>query len=228
MHILVLSEMSPRKLAQAVGGFRQTYAADWERWLNTPSSDRVNMFASILRKWQATRPLKLRSTLREAEREQAKHGQAQHQAPFLDDLIQCARPHLALIEGITLTSIHSIRPPQQNAFHHLWTILTQLPVTAQASCVGISKAVLLLTNGRIGPAMDSTVKRRLRIDRIDSSSDWLAVLTEIGSDVRSFEQKWGVQISEAVPPRYRHLEVGGLCDMVLGPRESDTRPSEGI
>lgn len=218
MQIRVVSEMTPRELAQAVGGFRKTYVSDWEDWLNTPASDEVGKFASILRKWQATRPYKLRRTRAEADEE------AQHEAPFLDDLIEWAQPHLGVVEGITLVSIHGIRPPQRNAMHELWSIFRQLPISHSSSCVGISKAILLLTNGRIGPAFDSNVRKRLRIDLIKSSRDWIGVLAQIGSDVRSFEQKWGVPLSEAVPPRFRHLEVGRLYDMVLGPRESGTRP----
>jgi hypothetical protein len=52
----VFSEMTPAALAQAVSGFRKTYAADWEGWLNTPSSHRVEEFASILRQCRANYP----------------------------------------------------------------------------------------------------------------------------------------------------------------------------
>jgi len=218
VQIRVVSEMTPQELAQAVSGFRKTYVSDWEDWLNTPASDRVPKFASILRKWQATRPRKMRRTREEAE----------HEAPFLDDLIEWAQPHLGVVEGITLTSIHAVQPPQCNAMHELWSIFRQLPISGSASCVGISKAVLLLTNGRIGPAFDSNVRERLRIDHINIPTDWIAVLAQIGSDARCFEQKWGVPLSEAVPPQFRHLDVGRLYDMVLGPRESGTRPPHGV
>jgi len=218
VQIRVLSEMTPQDLVQAVSGFRNTYVSDWEEWLNTPPSDQVRKFASILRKFQATRPYKLRRTRAEADE------QAQHEAPFLDDLIEWAQPHLRVVEGITLVSIHGIRPPQRNAMDELWSIFTRLPISHSATCVGISKAILLLTNGRIGPAFDSNVRKRLRIHPIKTSRDWIGVLAQIGSDVRSFEQKWGVPISEAVPPQFRHLEVGRLYDMALGPRESGTGP----
>ena len=222
MHIRVLSEMTPRQLAEAISGFRKRHVSDWEEWLTTPPSDQVRKFASILRRFQATRPYKLRSARAEA------HQRAQHEPPFLDDLIQWARPHLLAVEGITLASIHGIRPPQRNAMEELWSIFTQLPTSHSASCVGISKAILLLTNGRIGPAFDSNVRERLGIDRINSSRDWIAVLAQIGSDVRCFEQKWGVPMFEAVPPQFRHLEVGRLYDMALGPRESGTLPPDGV
>ena len=205
----VVSEMTPQELAQAVRGFPKRYVSDWEEWLNTPASDQVRKFASVLRKWNAVRPYKLRSTREEA----------QHEAPFLDDLIEWAQPHLGVVDGITLANIHGIRPPQRNAMDELWSIFKQLPTTASASCVGISKAILLLTNGLIGPAFDSTVKKRLGIDHIKSPGDWIAVLVQVGSDVRAFEQKSGVPISEAVPTEFSHLEVGRLYDMVLGPRE---------
>ncbi|HUW08479.1 MAG TPA: hypothetical protein VM537_02065 [Anaerolineae bacterium] len=214
----VVSEMTPRELAQAVGGFRKTYVSDWEEWLNAPASDEVSKFGGILRKWQATRPYPLRRTRQEAD----------HEAPFLDDLVEWAQPHLAAVEGITLASIHGIQPPQCNAMDELWSIFKQLPATHSASCVGISKATLLLTNGRIGPAFDGNVRKRLGIDYIETPAEWIAVLAQIGSDVRSFEQKWRVPISEAVPPQFRYLEMGRLYDMVLGPRESATLPPDEV
>ena len=221
MQIRVVSEMTPGELAQAVGGFRKKFVDHWEGWLNTPSQDRVTEFASILRKWKAVRPYTLRSPRAEADE------RAHHEPPFLDDLIELAQPHLAAVEAITLASIHRIRPPQRNAMDELWSIFKQLPITASATCVGISKAILLLTNGRIGPAFDGNVRRRLRIDYIESSSDWIAVLAQIGSDVRTFDQKWGVPLSDAVPREFRHLELGRLYDMALGPRESGTQRPEG-
>ncbi len=214
MQVRVVSEMTPQELAQAVGGFRKRYVSDWEEWLNSPASDQVRNFASILRKWKAVRPYKLRSTRAEAD-----HQESPHEAPFLDDLIEWAQPHLGAVQGITLPSIHRICASQRDAMDELWSIFRQLPISHPASCVGISKAILLLTNGRIGPAFDSNVRKRLGIDRIGSPGEWIGVLAQIGSDVRSFEQQWGVPLSEAVPARFRHLEVGRLYDMALGPRE---------
>lgn len=206
MQIRVVSEMTPRELAQAVNGFRKKYVSHWEDWLNTPASDRVRKFGTILRKWRATRPHKMRNTRDEAE----------HEAPFLDDLIGHAQPHLGVLEDITLTSIHDILPPQRNAMHELWNIFRQLTISGSASCVGISKAVLLLTDGRIGPAFDSNVRDRLSIDHIENPTDWITVLVQIGLDVRGFERKWGIPLSDTVPPQLRRLEVGRLYDMVLG------------
>jgi hypothetical protein len=222
VHIRLLSEMTPAALAQAVNGFRKTYAADWEAWLNTPSSHRVEEFARILRKWKAVRPYTLRSTRAEA------HQRAQHKPPFLDDLIGWAQPHLAAVQAVTLASIHPDRPPHRKAMRELWSIFTQLPTSHHASCVGISKAILLLTNGRIGPAFDSSVREGLGIDTIKNSGDWIDVLAQIGSDVRAFEQRWGLSLSDAVPRQYRHLELGRLYDMALGPRERGTKPRERV
>ena len=213
VQIRVVSEMTAQELAQAVGGFRKGYVSDWDEWLSNPASDQVRKFASILRKWNAVRPYTLRSPRAEADE------RAHHEPPFLDDLVEWAQPHLGVVDGITLANIHGIRPPQRNAMDELWSIFKQLPTTDSASCVGISKAILLLTNGRIGPAFDGNVRGRLGIDYIQSPKEWRALLAQIGSDIRSFEQKSGIPISEAVPTEFSHLEVGRLYDMVLGPRE---------
>jgi hypothetical protein len=52
--------------------------------------------------------------------------------------------------------------------------------------VGITKAVLLMTNGRIGPAFDSTVREKLGADLIATSSDRITLLEHV-AERRLFE-----------------------------------------
>jgi hypothetical protein len=47
----------------------------------------------------------------------------------------------------------------RDALRGLWGNFTRLTATGEASCVGITKSILLVTDGRIGPAFDSTVRR---------------------------------------------------------------------
>jgi hypothetical protein len=51
-------------------------------------------------------------------------------------------------------------------------------VTGEASCVGITKSILLVTDGRIGPAFDSTVRARLRLERPRCSTDWIGAVAD--------------------------------------------------
>jgi hypothetical protein len=58
--------------------------------------------------------------------------------------------------------------------------------------VGISKAVLLASNGQIGPALDSQVRDQLRIRAPVSSGEWLHILDDVGADIRAFEAQHGL------------------------------------
>jgi hypothetical protein len=192
-----------------VAGFAQRYVADWEAWLATPAAEKARTFGSILRKWQATRPYTMRRP----------RDEGQHDPPFLEDLIERARPDLDLVGDLTVGAFERIDPQEEQALRSLWSTFRHLSIERPASCVGITKAVLLLTDGRIGPSLDSRVRAGLHIPRIDSAREWVTVLTEISQDIRAFERANNTSLREAVPETFSHLGPGRLCDMVYGPRE---------
>ncbi|MBL7202571.1 MAG: hypothetical protein ISS56_20745 [Anaerolineae bacterium] len=209
MRIRVASNMTPTEIHQAVAGFDRRYVEHWDTWLAAPASGRVIQLGAILRKWQAARP---RTTRR--PKAEAKHG-----PPFLEDLVAQAELHLALLGNIGLTTLHHLTPPQYDALCQLWEILGGVAVEKPASEVGITKAVLLLTRGRIGPALDSRVRAGLGIGRVRSPKEWVRLLIAIEADIRGFESAHGVSFRGAVPEEFRGLGWGRLYDMVLGPRE---------
>lgn len=90
-----------------------------------------------------------------------------------------------------------------------------------ASCVGISKAVLLLTDGRIGPALDSQVRTWLGISKPKTAAAWIGVLEGVSEDIAEFEARNG-PLRDAVPARFAHLAYGRLYDMAFGPGASAT------
>jgi hypothetical protein len=190
-----------------VNGFAAQYVDDWEAWLAAQADLRPELFGRILRRWQATRPLTMRRLRNEAK----------HKAPFLDDLLARAVRPLVALTGLTVLTIAKRAPEQDKALAKLWTIFSRLPTSGVASCVGITKAVLLLTNGRIGPAFDSQVRSKLGVGRPATYRDWLRVLEEIGDDIAEFESAHGT-LTKVVPTRFKHLEYGRLYDMALGPR----------
>lgn len=206
--ISVLSEMTPQWVHHRVAGFAQRYVADWEAWLATPSEDRVDKFGHILRKWQATRPYRMRRP----------RDEGKHDPPYLEDLIAQARPHLDMVRDLTVRDLHSMGPAGVEALRGLWSTFRHLSLERPASCVGVSKAVLLLTDGRIGPSLDSRVRAGMGIDRVDLGSEWVTVLGEVSRDLLAFERKNGIALRDAVPEEFRHLEDGRLCDMIFGPR----------
>jgi hypothetical protein len=210
VRIRVVSQLTPTEVHQAVAGFDRRYVQHWDEWLATPAPGRVVQLGAILRSWQAVRP---RTTRR--PKAEAKHG-----PPFLEDLVAQAEPHLALLGNISLTTTHHhLAPPQCDALCQLWEILRGVAVEKPASEVGITKAALLLTDGRIGPALDSRVRAGLGVKRVQSPEEWIRLLIAIGADIRGFESAQEVSFRDAVPVEFRGLGLGRLYDMVLGPRE---------
>jgi hypothetical protein len=190
-----------------INGFADRYVKDWEAWIATDLDMRPNLFGRILRKWQATRPIAMRRLQCEAK----------HKAPYLEDLLEQAAEPLRALRDLTVMTIANRTPAQSDALSTLWTIFSQLPQSGLSSSVGITKALLLLTDGRIGPAFDSQVRKKLGIGRLSTSVEWLRTLQDIGDDIASFELVNG-PLTEAVPTRFARIAYGRLYDMALGPR----------
>ncbi|MCY2928394.1 MAG: hypothetical protein NTV86_02660 [Planctomycetota bacterium] len=209
MRICVIAEKTPTQVAETVLGFSIDYRKDWEVWLTTTQDRKAREFGRILRKWQATRPYPMRRP----------RSEAQHAPPFLDDLIEEAEPHLQIVRNLTLVNMHRRTESQVGSLLALWRLFANLPFRGQASCVGITKAIMLLTDGRLGPALDANVRRGLQIPRICDPNKWILLLSDLGSDVRVFEEKNDVSLAEVIPPQLRHLGQGRILDMILGPRD---------
>jgi hypothetical protein len=205
--IEVLRNKTPQQVHDDVNGFAVRYVQDWDKWLVACGEARPELLGRILRKWQATRPLAMRRLRQEA----------QHDAPFLDDLLRFSSEPIHALEGLSVLTIANRTSVQDKALTTLWEIFLQLPKSGVASCVGITKAVLLLTDGRIGPAFDSQVRKKLGVPPPVTCREWIQALVEIGEDIAAFESAHGV-LTKAVPARFAQLAYGRLYDMALGPR----------
>jgi hypothetical protein len=203
----VLRNKTPEQVSADVQGFAQRYVQDWNAWLAAPALSRPDLFGKILRKWQATRPVAMRRL----------RAQASHSPPFLDDLLALATAPLATLGTLDVRSIRSRSAPQDNALSDLWSIFGQLPTTGTASCVGITKAILLLTDGRLGPAFDSQVRKKLGVGPPATCAAWVSTLEQIARDIAAFEAAHG-PLARAVPGPFARLAYGRLYDMALGPR----------
>lgn len=206
--ILSLRTMTKAQVRSAVAGFSRRYTQHWMEWQSCGEDERPEAFGKMLRRWQATRPLAMRRT-----RTTASHG-----FPFLEDLLSEAAKHLNRTKTLDMRSLQKRTARQSQSLMELWNIFSQLPVNGPASCVGISKAVLLVSNGRIGPAFDSSVRRQLGLRRFVTGEQWIQTLDEVSRDIRAFEMING-EFSLAVPKRFNDLGPGRLYDMVFGPRE---------
>jgi hypothetical protein len=209
MAIDALRSLTPAELHASISRFKETYVRDWDTWLTITPERRAAVFGAILRRWQATRPFPSR---------RARAGAA-HPPPYLDDLLERADEPLKVARTLGLSWINMRTSEQSAALTELWMIFRAVALNGQASCVGISKAVLLASNGQIGPALDSQVRERLRIPAPVSAREWLDILDDVGADIRAFERQHG-RIRTIVPPRYANLADGRLYDMAFGPQGS--------
>ena len=107
------------------------------------------------------------------------------------------------------------------ALRAMWTVFEQLSYQGKArngltGVVGISKAVMLLTDGRVGPAFDSQVRQRLGTGSIDGVENWIRALRLVCNDIRGFETANTMSLADAVPD-HAELQSGRIYDMALGP-----------
>jgi hypothetical protein len=203
---------TPGEVAAALDRFAPRYLKDWDEWLAAPAASRPGLFGRILRRWQATRPLAMRRVAAEAT----------HEPPFLDDLVELASSPTGpvhVLNDLTVLDVASRTYQQDKALRALWDLFSGLTTTQSASCVGITKAVLLLTDGRIGPALDSQVRSALAINPPKTAADWIGVLEGVGEDIAEFEAR-NRPLREVVPERFAHLAYGRLYDMAFGPGAS--------
>ena len=61
MEVCILRNMSPEVIRENLKASLQNYVLDWDQWLPVGDSERVAKFGSILRSWQGTRPLPMRT-----------------------------------------------------------------------------------------------------------------------------------------------------------------------
>jgi hypothetical protein len=143
----------------------------------------------------------------------------EHTPPYIEDLLSLAAPHFDALAGFSVGRAGALNSSERTALVGLWKVFSSLKQDGTASCVAITKAVLLLSDGRIGPAFDSKVRKNLGVSDLRTHAAWITVLTEVSDDIRAFGGTHGVSLPSAVPPQFSTLAYGRLCDMALGPRQ---------
>jgi hypothetical protein len=208
--------LNRQQVKEKIGQYPQQYVNNWDHWLRVKMKAPNNIptvFGKTLRKWQACRPNTMRRT---------KH-EAYHAPPFLDDLIEQAEIPLTAVYQVEMRSANVFNREVKVALHQLWKIFKDLSYEGKArggltGIVGISKAVLLLTEGRIGPAFDSNVRANLKIKNIDDPLSWICELKRVTQDIEAFEQKNDCLLTDAAPFVHSKLHYGRIYDMAFGPR----------
>jgi hypothetical protein len=207
-----IANLDVEQFQERMNRFAQSYTDDWNGWLNTQPNVRANQLGIVLRGWQACRPNKMRRT----------RAENQHRAPYLEDLIEQAADHLQAMQHFEIRNTASFTQQNCDALVQLWNIFQNLSYRGRArhglaGIVGISKAVLLLTDGRVGPAFDSKVRRQLGIRNIANANEWTNALCTASRDIQAFETKNQITLQHAAPQGYAYLESGRIYDMALGP-----------
>lgn len=199
--------MTPPMVRNAFSTFPDRYVTDWDLWIAARPSARAELLGVILRRWQATRPRPMRRI----------RAEASHKPPYLEDLLVAARGPMRALGGLTIRTVGERTDRQDAALCRLWDVFGNLTTIESATSVGITKAIMLLTYGRIGPAFDSNVQARIGLPRPLASREWVESLECISEDIAAYEATHG-NLSRATPRRFSALETGRLYDMLLGPR----------
>lgn len=198
MTIVALRTLTPEDVRSAMSQFNSRYIRDWASWIGTPPQRRPVEFGRILRNWQATRPLEMRRP----------RAEASHPGPYLDDLLEMAGSPIAALAGLGLSWVNTRSPEQADALCDLWEIFASLPTQGRATCVGITKAVLLATDGQVGPALDSRVQQSIGVRPPADAQAWLQILDGVGADIRAFERQHG-PLYKVVQPEFSRLSMAG-------------------
>lgn len=202
----MLATWTADDLRAALDRFNPKYIADWQRWMETPADERPEAFVRTMGRWQATRPYSMRRLRRR---------RAEHEPPYIEDLIEEGARLLSAFDGFRLGE-NRLGSSHRRALAQVWQVFRRLRQNDQGSCVAISKAVLLLTEGQVGPALDKTVRQALGVSHVTDAGAWADLLSDVSLDVLTFEAKHG-RLQDVVQPHFRHLASGRIYDMALGP-----------
>jgi hypothetical protein len=210
-----IGNLTAQDFQDRINHFDQSYVQDWNNWinaLNTPNT--AAELGRVLRRWQACRPNRMRRT-----REDRLHDN-----PYLEDLIAQSATCVDTLGAFDFDMRYpaSYTTPSCNALKQFWQVFQQLSYSGRArnglaGVVGISKAALLLSVGRVGPAFDSQVRSQLQIEAPRNPEEWIDALKMVTHDIVSFERVNSCCLQQAAPPQFQNYHAGRLYDIALGP-----------
>lgn len=206
-----IANLTVEQFQNKINGFRQIYVQHWNDWLQALQAQQnvASTFGKILRRWQACRPNKMRRTQQESH----------HGPPFLEDLLLQSNQHIQALQHFDIRQQATLNSGAHQALEQLWNIFQHLCYGPnQKGIVIISKAVLMLTEGRVGPAFDSNVQRVFF--KPLNAQQWFYTLKRVSEDILAFELANQCTLQQATPHGFVHLHSGRIYDMALGPRET--------
>lgn len=207
-----IADLTSDQLRRRIRRFDQRYVTHWNEWMAAEPNRRVLTFGKTLRSWNACRPNSMRRSSEEGA----------HAPPFLDDLVQEAEPHIHALRRFDVCRSSSFTRDATATLRCLWETFLHLSYSGRArnglaGVVGISKAVLLLTEGRVGPAFDSEVRGQLGIETPTRADEWLEALRIVQQDIEAFELRNQTSLRVAAGRPFKNCFAGRIYDMALGP-----------
>jgi len=209
MKIEFLRNKQKEEVRDLIQGFSFRYVTDLNDFAKSSkqygfiSPETAEHLHQLLRKWQACRPSSVNKDL----------------LPLLMEL----DADLTTIATIDLRNIRHASSKQREAIARIWsTLINQICENRQLAEVATSKTILILTNGRLGPALDSKVRDTLSISRIQNSDDYFDFLLAISEDIAIFEEKSSpIHLEDLISEECHPVAVGRAYDMAAGPRDNN-------
>lgn len=130
-------------------------------------------------------------------------------------------PYVSALSGTCLRSLVDPSSQQQRCIVQLWDLLNpRICCNADAGGVGVSKAIMLLTKGEIGPAFDTNVCSKFKMPRVDNADGLLRAYSMVARDLKGFEDRNKVVIDDQAQRVFPSdsIGVGRIVDMIAGPR----------
>lgn len=199
----MLQDLTAQAALTKIESFSAKYAKHWNEWLEVSegrdfragsTSIRITRkFKKIMGSWQACRPKPLRNTT------------------DLQSTLDSITAPLVLMGSADLRCFETPAQGVIDGIRGLWQVFEQGLCVGKARVVGVTKAILLVTKGRIGPAFDSNVKKSWYVRDCDS---YLTALGEIARELAAFEAREG-NLEEVAAKAEKPAAVGRAVDMVL-------------
>jgi hypothetical protein len=206
MKIEFLRNKRRQEVQALIQGFSSDYCYDLhslskitEKY-GTFSPQSSKALIQLLNKWTACRPSRTNKEI----------------LPLLIDL----NSDLRTISNLDLRNIRQASSNEKEALDRIWSeLFNRICIPKKLTGVAPSKAILILTNGRLGPALDSNTRARLGLQDIVSSVQYVTILSAISEDIAAFEKANApILLEELVPEEWKPVFVGRAYDMATGPR----------
>ena len=207
MKIEFLRNKRKEEVRVLIQGFSSDYCYDLHFFTKitekygTFSPQSAEALSQLLNKWTACRPSRTNKDL----------------LPLLIDL----NSDLKTISNLDLRNIRQVSLNEKEAIDRIWLkLFNRICIPKKLTGVAPSKAILILTNGRLGPALDSKTRKTLGLQDIVSSVQYLTILSAVSEDIAAFENANSpILLEELVPEEWKPVFVGRAYDMAVGPRK---------